>query len=561
MKDKKPSKKQRIKKFIAISSIVISLVLSSIALYNTNELDELKSGKDGDTTLTRIGGLYGTHGCEEGGFSVQFGIDDDGDALLGDEEVLDIKNICHGKQGESGPMGNRGYWGQNGTDGYNGINGTNGEDGLIGQSSFIDSYTGPYEVCPKAAIIEMGNNSTSQHIDSSIKICFQDLFSGRLTDIHPNSGDSFTTACNGGFANDELFIFAAVLNGNCLLFKLDQGQVVQISSTIDFSPGFNLGFIEHENRIWFDASDGANTQLWSTDGDSTWKETNLSSSITSSDKMIKVGEELVLSYQNGMAIFSQSETWISGTFSNITSTNEVLIFNTDSGISIDGNIMNGEIHSDAIYYEEYYWFMASSDGNGVQLHRGDSSGIERMTSSLLGVSAQLISPTIIGGNIVFDSDGLYSFDPDLSTLTELNSSLQNVGQSTGGVIHDGKLWFDCGVPSFGYELCVSDGENAWLHSDHIPGMDSSNPSNLAVIGDKLVAIIDDPLEGGQLHQITENGLELIWDHASGNLGLGVHDGFWYDDEMIYFIGDSTTLGLEIYGWSHGELSGEWIIIH
>ena len=77
----------------------------------------------------------------------------------------------------------------------------------------------------------------------------------------------------------------------------------------------------------------------------------------------------------------------------------------------------------------------------------------------------------------------------------------------------------------------------------------------------MVAIIDDPLEGGQLHQITENGLELIWDHASGNLGLGVHDGFWYDDEMIYFIGDSTTLGLEMYGWSHGELSGEWIIIH
>ena len=69
MKDEKPKRKQKIMKFLAISSIVISLVLSSFALYNSNQLDDLKSGNDGETSLSRISSLYGTHGCENGGFS------------------------------------------------------------------------------------------------------------------------------------------------------------------------------------------------------------------------------------------------------------------------------------------------------------------------------------------------------------------------------------------------------------------------------------------------------------------------------------------------------------
>ena len=79
MKDDKTKRKQKIMKFLAISSIVISLVLSSIALHNSSDLDELKSGSDGESSLSRIDSLYGTHGCEDGGFSIQVGIDEDRD--------------------------------------------------------------------------------------------------------------------------------------------------------------------------------------------------------------------------------------------------------------------------------------------------------------------------------------------------------------------------------------------------------------------------------------------------------------------------------------------------
>ena len=48
MKGEKGKRKQKIMKFLAISSIIISLVLSSIALHNSSDLDELKSGDDGE---------------------------------------------------------------------------------------------------------------------------------------------------------------------------------------------------------------------------------------------------------------------------------------------------------------------------------------------------------------------------------------------------------------------------------------------------------------------------------------------------------------------------------
>ena len=45
MKDKKSTKKQKIIKFLGISSVIISLVLSSMALYYVSENNDTKSGE------------------------------------------------------------------------------------------------------------------------------------------------------------------------------------------------------------------------------------------------------------------------------------------------------------------------------------------------------------------------------------------------------------------------------------------------------------------------------------------------------------------------------------
>jgi len=66
MKDKQPSKKKRFVKILGVFSIILALVMSSISLYNTMEISDLKSGEDGLSTMSKISTLYGTHGCEEG---------------------------------------------------------------------------------------------------------------------------------------------------------------------------------------------------------------------------------------------------------------------------------------------------------------------------------------------------------------------------------------------------------------------------------------------------------------------------------------------------------------
>jgi hypothetical protein len=128
------------------------------------------------------------------------------------------------------------------------------------------------------------------------------------------------------------------------------------------------------------------------------------------------------------------------------------------------------------------------------------------------------------------------------------------------VAHNGLFWFDCGIPAYGYELCVTDGISAWLHTDYANGMESSHPTHLSIVGDNLLTLVDDPIEGGELHLVTSSGLELLWDHAQGDLESGNHGQMWITKDMVYFIADSATYGLEMYGWSHGELDNEWIIL-
>ena len=558
MKDKKSTKKQKIIKFLGISSVIISLVLSSMALYYVSENNDTKSGENGETTLSRTGQLYGTNGCENGGFSIQFGIDSNEDGVLNDEEVSEIKNVCNGAEGPPGPMGNKGYTGPNGTDGIDGLNGSNGE---IGVSSFIGSYVGEYASCPQAAIIEMGNNSTSGVVESSIKICFENLSSGRLTEINQNIGDSFSSGCNGGYAHQEMFLFAAARDGKCLLYKIENSEVVLLSDEINFSPGSILGFSWHDGRFWFDANDSTGVQLWSSDGFSLSRETNLSTPIQQGDQLIILGEEIVLRHQNGMIFFADSDVFFQGTFTNLTVANQNLIYNTANGIFLEGSLLSGEIHSSATYHQGYYWFIATSDTFGPQLHRANSFGLERMTDSLQNMPGQIISPTVSSGNVLFDSSGLFAFNTSSLTLSHLNTSITNIPQNSDWIYHQDKLWFQCGIPGIGYELCASDGKDAWLHYDFVPGMDSSNPEHLTLIGDNLVAIIDDQIQGGQLVIINDQDMELLWDHSPGGFDSGSHGQLWVAKDWVFFIADDANTGLEMYGWAHGELSDEWIIIH
>jgi hypothetical protein len=56
-------------------------------------------------------------------------------------------------------------------------------------------------------------------------------------------------------------------------------------------------------------------------------------------------------------------------------------------------------------------------------------------------------------------------------------------------------------------------------------------------------------------------MEMLWDHSPGSFDSGSHGQLWVGKHWVFFIADDANTGLEMYGWAHGELSDEWIIIH
>ena len=127
-------------------------------------------------------------------------------------------------------------------------------------------------------------------------------------------------------------------------------------------------------------NDGSGTQIWSSDGESLWRETNLTTPMQQGDRMLIIGDELTgppwWNYP-----FAESDIFQQGTISKPTSTNQKIIYNTGGSIYLDGDLWNGEIHTSAAYSDGYYWFIATSNGFGEQLHRANDR-MERMTDNL-----------------------------------------------------------------------------------------------------------------------------------------------------------------------------------
>lgn len=580
-KDNKIKLKRDKKPIIVALILTISMLMSAMALYSSMEEPsdlEYDDGIDGQTSLIITSSLYGTHACEEGGFSIQSGIDDDGDSVLSGEEVDEIKNVCHGKQGLSGPMGNRGYWGSNGSNGSDGIDGFDGVDGFQGSDgigALIDSERGHIGPCSDGFVMRTGQDDDGDEVlsdievESQLKLCFTELTNGRVTDLVPGTGHSFSSGCDAGIFFQDWFIFSGYDAELCQLRIMKNYSEVSnlfIVESEDYSPGKYLGFTEFDDRVWYDGYDGNTRQLWSTNGITTWQETNLSTDIDSSNSLIINGDHMVLSSPVSLNTIGDSDSSNEGTFSNLSIANQVLAYNDQTGFIIDGTHFSGQIHSQVLWHENVFWFIASTDTDGMQLHSVENSILNKHSDNLSGIPTQSIPLTVIGQNLIFDSkidSGsnpiLVEFNLTTNVIGSVNEDLSYPGANTGAVLHNGRVWFDCNAVGLGSELCWYDGTNAQAHVDYIAGTGSSNPTHLKIIENDLLIVIDD--SGGVLMQVIEDGLIQVWDPELGNTDLGYYGEMWVGKDVICLIGDSTTYGQELYVFSHGEITGDWIIIH
>ena len=545
-------KKQKLFNFLTIILVVISLGMGG---YNLNNLqsDNIEDNQfSSSSPLIDFGGLYGTHQCENGGFSVLIGNDLNSNVELDYEEIEAAKNICHGKQGDPGPMGNRGYWG------YNGSDGENGSDGADGNSAFIQSKTGPIGTCSSAILIEMGNDSTSKEIESRLKLCLGEFYEGRLTDIESMLGDSFTTPCSNGIILNDFFIFSAVSNNNCMLFSAKDTTITQISNSTNFLPGFYLGFLLHENRVWFDANDGLTTQLWSTDGTDLVQETSLMQEVSSGDSLVSSGENLALLQDNGIRFLGNSSGFTSGSYSNLTSINGKFAYNSNSGIILDGVNIGGEIHSEMIFRDGLYYFIASSDSFGRELHLSNGYDLVRLTQIPNSLVGNKITPTFVNNAIIFDSNSLYAYGIANQTTYQLSTDI--LVHSSDYAFSEGKLWLSCSLANYGNEICIADENGVHMVEDLVAGIGSSNPKLITQHDGMVFAILVNSSGGESLYHVSEEGLSQVYVPNQDNLEVGDRGELWFGPNLVYLTADTLTHGTELFGWSHGQVSDDWIII-
>jgi hypothetical protein len=335
---------------------------------------------------------------------------------------------------------------------------------------------------------------------------------------------------------------------------------------VDFSPGKYLGFTEFNQRVWFDAFDGSSIQLWSTNGVNTWKETNLSGTINTNSQLISNVDHLILIDTSGLSTFGNSDSFTTGNFGNVSLANNALSYNDATGFMIAGDHFSGELHSEVIWLNDEYWFIATIDADGMELFSVDDATISKKTSNLAGIPGNKIGITAIGESLVFDGKMDSDVDPTIigynvssNSVQRLNPNISYVGENSAAILFEDKLWFDCNELGLGTELCWTDGEIVQSHVDYIAGIGSSTPSHLAIVKNELLVIIDD--SGGLLMQVDDEGINVLWDPETGDTDVGYYGEIWVGSDYIYMICDSTNNGQELYAFAHGELTGEWITIY
>ena len=616
IKDFKPQQKTEQKSsnrstILLSVGVICALILAGIPYMD----DQITNGKDGldgnkgDSSLITATPLVNLDDCATGGYQIKIGLDDDGDNYLDTDEQDASEIICNGQQGLSGPQGLNGVNGssgedgiqgnpgndgisgsngENGTDGENGVNGLNGANGLDGEDGFSTLSTtrsvseGP---CLDGVIFEFGIDEDSDSLlnrsetDSSLAICFESLQSNRITDNLVNAGDSFSANCQNSATMDDVFYFSSYdIAFGCELWAsrgLNSTRLSDINSGGDSQMGKYLGMVVAEDKIWFDAWDGASRDLYRADDKGVELFADLATDIDTGDRLVHTANGLYLQAAGDLYNLSDSLSVLQTGVSNLAEAGDGIAYNKAGGLHYNGSIWPSiTLDSELVWDEDNLWFLATNDGTGSELFRIDSVGLEKMSSTLGTGPGQYMGLNLIDGLVVFDAPltgspdiHLLAFDNSNLTLFNLNPALSSPGMSGGVIFSDGKLFFDCDSTS-GTEMCISDGtvSGTKVLADVMTGGSDSDPRDIMVVGGEVVALAKgwngSANIGYALYSFSEAGATLLWDPQPGvgDSQAGLYGEITVAGDFLYFVAEDGNYGQELHAYAHGELSNTWIVL-
>lgn len=569
--------------------------------------------------------------CPNGGLAITTGIDVNEDERLDSDEITSTERLCNGAIGLSGANGGQGDDGVSGADGApalvvqsaplasvcsNGISIKFGIDDGTGAGQAFDGMLHTDEVrsslnmCTGPLIAgPVGDFTTG--ITNGVNSGCDQLAWMPQSEMLIAAGTDGTHGCEVWSSNSDGTV----------------SMLIDINPTGDSLPGRYTNFIPVVDNgtelVVFDADDGLNgRQLWKTDGTvagtqmlSSNQSTNVNGPVQSVawlDGIVLLNGIDALLWTNGSSTINAfAHPSLNGTLganefsalNGLTSFQSSFLAEEDGWLWFSAKSTTGiepyALHEDGMMLS---WDLTAGDsspsasvgvpgglvvvadnGQGRQLVRlnHDSSHLwlTALSHTSTGNPTEYVGEHLglhrLGDVIVFDAltsgvdPQVWSHHLTDATTTLLSQTILAPGDWAGGVVHHGRLWFDCVAPSVAHEVCSTDGtaSGTQVETDLRAGSASALVRSFATTGDVLFMIASGQINGNEtgsclwvLHE--HHDPEMVhdpWPGANNNSNAGTYGGLFVSEHHVFFVANDGSTGHEWQAFSHGTLSDSWFI--
>ncbi len=226
-------------------------------------------------------------------------------------------------------------------------------------------------------------------------------------------------------------------------------------------------------------------------------------------------------------------------------------------------------------------FVAETN-NGRQLvhlfEDGSANWLTSLTHQGTGSPTQHVGVALgiheVGQYLVFDAltsgvdTTVWSHNLVTGQTQLLSLDILAPGDWAGGYVHGGLLWFDCVAPGVAHEVCTSDGtvEQTKVVTDLRAGIASSNILHFAAHSETLFVMASGQIDGQEtgscLWYFSGTGAQLAydpWEGSGNNSASGTYGSLVMSEHHALFMSHDGQRGHEVHAWSHGTISGEWLV--
>jgi ELWxxDGT repeat protein len=527
----------------------------TVDICNGSQGPEGPAGADGDDGADALNALVSSspeasgNNCANGGTRIDVGVDDNADGVLDATEIDQTQYVCNGGSSNntmltsiSSPLSNMGCDAGGRTVSY-------GLDNGDGAGTYANGVLEPGEVDASTTLCSRYSTVLFRDINAGSGNGYFESTFGQ-NNVPTRSliavGNTLFMAANDGTNGLELWKSDGTASGTVMVKDINTGTGDGITTAFAFGPTMTA----FGTTLYFVANDGTNgDELWKSDGTANGtmmvKDIDNGSGSSYPYSLTAVGNTLFFQASDGTNGY---ELWKSDGTTNGT----MMVKDIDNG--------SGSSNPSYLTAVGNTLFFQASDGtNGYELWKSDGTATGTMMVKDINNGSSSSDPsslTAFGNTLYFRAnDGTNGTELWKSDGTATGTVLTDINNGSGGsypfhfTVIGNTLYFTADDGTNGGELWKSDGtaNGTMMVKDIYNGIYSSNAYALTALGNTLYFSASDGTNGSELWKSdgTANGTMMIKDINSGS-DPSMSQFFTAVGNTLYFQAHDGTNGVELW---------------